>query len=198
MIDDRTASLAAGALAETVELVVLLNAVEHCSQYWQLNHPSQTARIEWGISHDPAHTEPIIWLASGWFVLKTGSNLGRPLRALVTSRLLPFLHKNRFKLSSLSPQSKNKYRVAIALVMLYIFLQTFIIPGSIFINLLAGSLYSFGTALTFCTVSDEWYKFFCMVLKARGTIFLTVSCSFNGRPVKKWMFSGSQSWSFTR
>jgi hypothetical protein len=50
-------------------------------------------------------------------------------------------------------QSKHKYWVAVALTVLYIFLQTFLIPGSIFINLLAGSLYNFYKALAFCTVS---------------------------------------------
>ncbi|KAG6555239.1 hypothetical protein Mapa_003281 [Marchantia paleacea] len=44
-------------------------------------------------------------------------------------------------------QKEHRRQVQIGIVCLYLFLQTFMIPGSIFINILAGSLYGFYEAL---------------------------------------------------
>ncbi|CAM6117240.1 unnamed protein product [Calypogeia fissa] len=44
-------------------------------------------------------------------------------------------------------QKEHRRQVQIGIICLYLFLQTFVIPGSIFINILAGSLYGFYEAL---------------------------------------------------
>lgn len=44
-------------------------------------------------------------------------------------------------------QTEHRRQVQVGIICLYLFLQTFVIPGSIFINILAGSLYGFYEAL---------------------------------------------------
>jgi hypothetical protein len=44
-------------------------------------------------------------------------------------------------------QKEHQQQVQINIIFLYIFLQAFMIPGSIFLNILAGSLYGFYEAL---------------------------------------------------
>lgn len=44
-------------------------------------------------------------------------------------------------------QKEHRRHVQVGIICLYLFLQTFVIPGSIFINILAGSLYGFYEAL---------------------------------------------------
>ncbi|GBG70255.1 hypothetical protein CBR_g6384 [Chara braunii] len=50
-------------------------------------------------------------------------------------------------------QDKHRVRVEVGLVCLYVFCQTFMIPGTIFLNILAGSLYGFWKALILVTLS---------------------------------------------
>eukprot|EP00897_Mesotaenium_endlicherianum_P005927 jgi/Mesen1/5362/ME000267S04509 len=49
-------------------------------------------------------------------------------------------------------QKENQFQVALVFVTLYVFLQTFMVPGSIFLNLLAGSMFGFYKGLALVTI----------------------------------------------
>jgi hypothetical protein len=60
-------------------------------------------------------------------------------------------------------QQEHQIQVQISIICVYIFLQAFIIPGSIFLNILAGSLYGF-------------YKALILVLVRSSSLLITIPC----------------------
>eukprot|EP00246_Nothoceros_aenigmaticus_P009333 TRINITY_DN24773_c0_g1_i1.p1 TRINITY_DN24773_c0_g1~~TRINITY_DN24773_c0_g1_i1.p1 ORF type:complete len:361 (-),score=32.94 TRINITY_DN24773_c0_g1_i1:295-1377(-) len=61
-------------------------------------------------------------------------------------------------------QKEYRSQVQIGIVALYLFLQAFMIPGTIFLNILAGSLYGFYEALVLVTVLAALGSSFCYFL----------------------------------
>ncbi|KAH8951515.1 hypothetical protein BDL97_09G031300 [Sphagnum fallax] len=112
-------------------------------------------------------------------ILNTGKEAGREDGGGVDSsqqlELVLKLPKNITELRAVREtlliyQKEHQQQVQINIIFLYIFLQAFMIPGSIFLNILAGSLYGFYEALILVLVlatvgSALCYTLSCTILK---------------------------------
>eukprot|EP00128_Syssomonas_multiformis_P009640 Colp12_sorted_trinity150504_noHs@30661 len=75
---------------------------------------------------------------------------------------------------------QHYYSVILMFIVIYVFLQTFAVPGSIFLSLLSGSLFSFPVALFLVCLSSSWGASNCYLL-SQGFLTPYVESRFHER-----------------